>query len=450
MFGVDLLMENGVMIVSFNYRLSVLGFLRHPEFNITGNYGLKDHLAALQWVQRYIEHFGGDPNNVTLMGQSVGAHSVTYHMFLEPFRGLFHRVIAMSGSLLAPSAMNYIPQKFIPKYLQAINVTTNEQLMSADFKDLFAMKSYSRKYDYATVSLPIFLPMVEDEDHSEALVTAPVHELILTDPVNKVPLMVGMTSLEFTSLFASLPFAEFSAEESFPNRQNSTAYRRVKAMIDAAAKLARKVQPNGAGRHFSGKLADLSHMYYPVKKVMRQLVKSGSYLKPIYYYRFEYDGKFGKYKNVFYKNRVDLSYQGAMHGDDLGYLFSPYNVREAVDDPSSFETEWKVAKRNVGYFSNFVKFGNPTPDDGDWNGIRWPPYNEYSSGSQFLNINSEDEVLVDDDRSNFIYQIWSKAHDCLYYYRCLPVEALLDKISQHLNGNQTGFDLDSLFVVNSL
>ncbi|EAT48433.2 AAEL000545-PA, partial [Aedes aegypti] len=442
MFGLSF---QGVMIVSVNYRLSVLGFLHHPEFNISGNFGLKDHLAALKWVQRYIEPFGGDPDNVTLMGQSVGAHSVTYYLYLKAFQGLFHRVIAMSGSVLAPSAMIYNPEDVTPTYLDSINVSSYDELMNASFKDVFSLKAYSRRFVFAYANLPIFLPTVENEDDPDALVTKPVHELILEEPASKVPLMIGMTSLEFTPLFAGVPVTDFTANSSFPNRQNKTVYQEVKSMIDSAAKLAFKVEPNDAGRHFHGKMADLANMYYPVKKLLYQLSQQESYPEPIYYYRFAYDGKFGKYRNLKYKMSVDASYKGALHGDDLGYLFSPYVVREAVANRGAFQTEWKVSERFVSYFSNFVKYGNPTPEIDEGTDFQWPSYEGNRSEPQFLNINDKDDVRVDDDRSNFVFQVWRVAHECLYYYRCLELEVMKGRIEKYLSSDTSSIDLNKLF-----
>lgn len=343
------------MIVSFNYRLFVLGFLRHPEFNITGNFGLKDQLAALQWVQRYIGRFGGDPTNVTVMGQSVGAHSVTYHLHLEPFRGLFHRAIAMSGSLLAPSAMIYVPENFTRTYLESIRLTSYEQLMKAPFKELFLFPPAKRRFVFATIGLPIFLPTVENDNEPGALVTKPAHELILGKPANQVPLMIGMTATEFIPHFTEEVF--FCADDNFPNRGNVTLLRSVRELIAKSALLAEKADPQSTGRHFYGKLTDIANMYFPVKRLLKQLREVHPYQAPIFYYRFEYDGKFGKYKNMFYKGELDESYAGAMHGDDLGYLFSPYVVRQALANRSAFETEWKVAERSVEQISNFVKFG---------------------------------------------------------------------------------------------
>ncbi|XP_039453691.1 juvenile hormone esterase-like [Culex pipiens pallens] len=448
MFGVDLLIESEVLIVSFNYRLFVLGFLRHPEFNVTGNYGLKDQLAALQWVQRYIEAFGGDANNVTIMGQSVGAHSVTYHLYLEPFRGLFHRVIAMSGSLLAPSAMIYQPEDYNHQYLESLHIHTQDQLMHVPFKDLFQFDNKKRRFIFSSIALPIFLPTVESASDPDALLTQPAHELILNEPVNQVPLMIGMTSSEFLPYFTTA--RSFSIEGNFPNRGNSSYLDVIKRLIWKANILVYKVDPEGTGQHFFGKLSDLSNMYFPVKRLLKQTSENGSYGAPIYYYQFEFDGQFGKYKNSYYREFIDFSIAGAMHGDDLGYLFSPYVVKEALANRTKFETEWKVTERNVEQITNFIKFGNPTPNFTDNIEVLWPPYNsgDNASAFQYLNINERNEVRVDNDRSNFAFQVWNTIHNCLFYFDCTPVDILLKKIIQQLESRVTKLDLDSLFDYN--
>jgi carboxylesterase type B len=97
------LAREGVLVVSFNYRLGMLGFLAHPELSkespqaISGNYALLDMLAALQWVQRNIAAFGGDPGNVTIWGESAGGSAVAYLMVMPQAQGLFHKAIMNSA-----------------------------------------------------------------------------------------------------------------------------------------------------------------------------------------------------------------------------------------------------------------------------------------------------------------------------------------------------------------
>lgn len=99
------LASQDVVVVSINYRLGVLGFLAHPslekENGLSGEYGLLDQIAALDWVQNNIANFGGDPGNVTIAGQSAGAASVKLLMSTEATRGLYHKAIIQSGIGLA-------------------------------------------------------------------------------------------------------------------------------------------------------------------------------------------------------------------------------------------------------------------------------------------------------------------------------------------------------------
>ena len=95
------LAERGVVVVTFNYRLGRLGFFAHPalarEGGLQANYALMDQIAALLWVRRNIGAFGGDPNNVTLFGNSAGGWSVNQLMLAPPAQGLFHKAIVQSG-----------------------------------------------------------------------------------------------------------------------------------------------------------------------------------------------------------------------------------------------------------------------------------------------------------------------------------------------------------------
>lgn len=100
------LADRGILVVSLNYRLGVLGWLAHPELSLesplglSGNYGLLDQIEALQWVRSNISAFGGDPSNVTIAGESAGALSVMYLMASPSARGLFSKAIAESAYMI--------------------------------------------------------------------------------------------------------------------------------------------------------------------------------------------------------------------------------------------------------------------------------------------------------------------------------------------------------------
>ena len=102
-FDGESLARHGVVVVTVNYRLSVFGFLAHPELtaesphHASGNYAILDHVAALKWVQKNIAAFGGDPNRVTIFGESAGSWSVNVVQATPLAKGLFHRAIGESG-----------------------------------------------------------------------------------------------------------------------------------------------------------------------------------------------------------------------------------------------------------------------------------------------------------------------------------------------------------------
>lgn len=103
-FDGEAIASRGCVLVTINYRVSFLAWLAHPDLTkenpdgISGNLGLYDQNFAMQWVRRNISAFGGDPDNVTIFGQSAGGGSVTNHLILPMSKGLFHKAIIQSGS----------------------------------------------------------------------------------------------------------------------------------------------------------------------------------------------------------------------------------------------------------------------------------------------------------------------------------------------------------------
>ncbi|ELU15692.1 hypothetical protein CAPTEDRAFT_125790 [Capitella teleta] len=116
--GLALTTFHDIIFISINYRLGAFGFLSTGDSAASGNWGLKDQIEALKWIQKYIHVFGGDPSNVTIVGESAGAMSVHYLTLSPLTKGLFKRAVSQSGSAFCPgfllkqdSAKNYLHKK---------------------------------------------------------------------------------------------------------------------------------------------------------------------------------------------------------------------------------------------------------------------------------------------------------------------------------------------------
>ena len=140
------LAQQGLVVVSINYRLGALGYLALPQLsaesrrNISGNYGLLDQIEALRWIRRNISAFGGNPSSVTIAGESAGALSVMYLMAAPDARGLFHRAIAQSAYMVtAPDLRNSSFESF--PAAEAIGVWLAGQLGASDLAGLRSMSA---------------------------------------------------------------------------------------------------------------------------------------------------------------------------------------------------------------------------------------------------------------------------------------------------------------------
>lgn len=137
--------QRGAVAVMANYRVGPLGYLTHEEiqnkYGRDGNFGLDDQLVALRWVREHISAFGGDPDNITLMGQSAGAISVQYLCLNPAHRGLFRRAVMMSGGGMFPRFALPRPAESTRDYwlqfMELAGCRTFEELKAAPLTDIF-------------------------------------------------------------------------------------------------------------------------------------------------------------------------------------------------------------------------------------------------------------------------------------------------------------------------
>lgn len=131
-YGPDYFVDDGVIVVTINYRLGVLGFFSTNDNNAPGNYGLKDCVLALKWIQDNIVQFGGDPSRVTIYGESSGSAFVHYLVLSPITSGLFARAISQSGTALNPWAYQRDPIKIAHQLAKKLGITfsDNESLVN--------------------------------------------------------------------------------------------------------------------------------------------------------------------------------------------------------------------------------------------------------------------------------------------------------------------------------
>nr|XP_029713422.1 venom carboxylesterase-6-like [Aedes albopictus] len=399
-FGSEFILDEEIIVITFNYRLSSLGFFGIKDLHIAANLGLKDQTEVLRWVQRNIRRFGGNSNRVTLMGWSSGSASATYHMYARSSKGLFRRVIAMSGTMTQPWAYNFITQWCSNEFIKQMDVTNKAQLKVKPATIL--VSNDGPKFHYLTFSHSCYMPSA-DKDYARK---HPYDTVRTMRPLTDVPLMVGSTAVEHENLYDT---RNFSMDQfNYPNN-NVTIYERIRDYLE-------QLRGNRSSRVFYRKLGSYADYQFGVQYFIEKA--SQQFKSPIYRYRFSFDGPFGYAKNVYYKNEIHPM-PGAMHGDDLGYLFTPYNYRNIVESNKVNEPlvkqSQKVLRRMVRLWTNFVKYGNPTPAGSR---TTWPQYNDQNQSSQYLNIGQQLKVRREDVSNKYYYQMWKTVFNCLYYFEC--------------------------------
>nr|AWW17123.1 carboxylesterase E8 [Subpsaltria yangi] len=415
-YGPDFLLEADVVVVTVYYRLGVFGFLNMQTKSAQGNAGLKDQVAALRWVQKEIKNFGGDANRVTIFGGSSGGSCVNY-LYLSPLaHGLFHRAVSQSGLALQTAPLKqstYAAGKQLASYLRCPTASTDtimECLKTAPADDLIKYQiamTDTGKGEYTMVgkSAP-FLPTVEKYKGEEVFLPKQPWELVRPKSSPKgVPYIIGVTSDEGL-------FYVYDDPDLFTNFEK-----------DLKLYLPSHIQKTASQRQIKELTTKVKEFYFGNQSVSYETIQAyidlhtdRLFLYPIilgvralrhqadiYLFQFAYKGAF----KIIRKHYVLHNLTGAAHGGELGYLFYRNHGMPAHNNLSAYPEDLHVLSNMVKLWTNFAKYGKPTPVYDDQLKVKWKPVE--SNKTNFLKIDI-DLQMVDNDLNGDRIAFW----DSLY------------------------------------
>ncbi|MDP1630433.1 MAG: carboxylesterase family protein [Caulobacter sp.] len=338
--------EQGIVVVSINYRVGVLGYLAHPGLSaespleISGNYGLLDQIEALRWVQRNIAAFGGDPSNVTIAGESAGGLSVMYLMAAPAARGLFAKAIAQSAYMVTTPELKQSRFGLTPA--EANGTALAAKLEAPDVAALRAMDAARLTKAAAAAGFAPF-GVIDGQ-----ILPRQLAEVFDRGEQAPVPILAGFNSGEIRSLRFLAP----------PTPALSATYE--KAIRDRYGDLAEDYLRLYPSRDMdSSILASTRDAIYgwTAERLVRKQAALG---QPSFYYIFDHGFP-----------AADEAGLHAFHGSELPYVFGTLS-RTPPFWPKAPRTpaEARLSDAMVGYWTSFMHTGQPQAADAP----DWAPY----------------------------------------------------------------------------
>lgn len=325
--------QKGIVAITVNYRLGVFGFMAHPlltaesAHHASGNYGLMDQHAALEWVQKNIAAFGGDPKRVTIAGESAGSMSVSAQMVSPLSKGLFEGAIAESGALLgklspAPLA---IAEENGQKFAVAVKATSLNDLRNIPADSLLKLSAgvrFGADVDgYLIPKMPKLIFEAGEQMH--------------------VPLLVGWNSAEgsYRNILGNRSSTVQSYKDAllanYGKEKADAIFAAYPAVTDDdVEQVATELASDNFIAYSSWKLADLQS-------------KTGG--KPVYKYYYTH-------KRPAFTDGKPNDAPGAVHSAEIEYALGNLHYNKAYNWTPD---DYKVSETMQTYFANFIKTGNP-------------------------------------------------------------------------------------------
>jgi para-nitrobenzyl esterase len=338
--------KKGIIFVSFNYRVGVLGFMAHPELSyesgnkVSGNYGILDMIAALTWVKKNIEAFGGDPQKVTIAGQSAGSMGVCILVASPLAKGLFRGAIAESGGILSGYVNAKLPgaEKSGQDLMEKMKASNIAELRKKSAEDLFAAGgNFGPAFDGYVIPTDIF-------------------SVFKNGQVNDVSIIAGWVtgdgSLMGSQKMTSEKYKE-QADQKYGDKGDDYL----------------KIFPGSTDEQVAASLKELGLMQFAAFPAH---LMAASNKKPAYIYEFTHVPV----------DKPDFPNYGAFHTSEVPFALHTLHLWKRPWR----EVDFAVEKTMNNYWVNFVKEGNP-------NGKDLPEWNKYDKSSQDIMVIGDESKL---------------------------------------------------------
>lgn len=336
------LAKKGVVLVSIAYRVGQLGFMAHPELSAenpnkaSGNYGLLDMIAGLKWIKKNIAAFGGDPNKVTIFGESAGGIAVSMLCASPLAKGLFHGAISQSGGSFGPPRPTTYPGENL-KTLKDAEAAGAAYAKTAGVSSIADLRKIAADKLPAGRGWPIIDGYVIPDDQ---------YKLYEAKKYNDVPILVGYNSDEGASF--SPPKTPEEYITGVKNRYGKFADDLIKAYPVGTTTVPKTARDLARDAAFGWQTWIWARLHSQKGKTK------------VYYYYFDQHPDFPGDSPRFGS--------GSPHGQDVGFVFKHLNPNSQQATP----TDEQVSETIANYWTNFAKYGHP-----NGNGVpNWPAFSD--------------------------------------------------------------------------
>ncbi|KAJ8302995.1 LOW QUALITY PROTEIN: hypothetical protein KUTeg_019391 [Tegillarca granosa] len=406
----ELALTGDVIVVVINYRLNVFGFMTTWDSAAVGNYGLWDQIMALRWVKNNIEDFGGDPDSITIFGESAGAFSVSILSLLPQNKGLFHRVIAQSGTANSPMTFNNDNKSFMKEIFEEVKCNKSDTVSIVECLRAVPSENFSN------ITMKLFFSGFNDMYISVA-------PKIDNDLIKK-PLDFSTdldSSLEF---FRSLDYmtgynnGEGASMLAMEERYGSPTSISEGISSDA---LCSRFMPRIVKRSFDS-IPEVSEALCKAYRADDRIQQGINAVELCGDYEFASaavqsliaHSKQNQATNTFHYvftrpvtsimgEELPKWFEGAPHGLDLAYLFDFDDKHMEIFINSTFTDADKNMKLTMmKYWTNFAKTGNPNSDSLP----DWPSFTE--DKMEYMNLNLVSKSEAADANMKHRMKVWLK------------------------------------------